>query len=234
AAAVWVNEEYLLAQQRHVLSSACWEKIVQLGMDWNDGLVAAKQWEDINFICEPLMNTTIDQDSLEADNMPMKHGSKNKGTLVDNIITLVVAAEYRVIKHTVESIQHAKDAQVPIVPSINKCDKAKTDPESVETESKSHSSSGRNSNRIFHRQGRTACCYSYYLKHSFVQRLSSGLERAEEEQLMFNVKWKYYQQSLLMHASSLTLLKHYKDDISITKTEMDCGFSLDEEKMEFK
>ena len=33
---------------------------------------------------------------------------------------------------------------------------------------------------------------------------------------------------------SLISLKHHKDDTSVVKTGMDCGLSLDEEKIEFK
>ncbi|MFZ5981459.1 MAG: translation initiation factor IF-2 [Candidatus Zixiibacteriota bacterium] len=61
-----------------------------------------------------------------------------RGTQLTDIVVLVVAADEAVMPQTVEAIDHARAAGVPIIVAINKIDKPNANPDSVRTQLAQH------------------------------------------------------------------------------------------------
>jgi len=63
---------------------------------------------------------------------------RSRGAQVTDIVVLVVAADDAVMPQTIEAINHAKAAQVPMIVAINKVDKPDANPDKVRTDLLQH------------------------------------------------------------------------------------------------
>ena len=63
---------------------------------------------------------------------------RSRGAQVTDIVVLVVAADDAVMPQTIEAINHAKAANVPMIIAINKIDRAEANPDKVRTDLLQH------------------------------------------------------------------------------------------------
>ena len=94
-------------------------------------LQQVKQAESLNILVHIKLKTMAKITFLDTPGHAAFTTMRARGAQVTDITILVVAADDGVMPQTIEAINHAKEAEVPIIVAVNKIDKPTSNPDRV-------------------------------------------------------------------------------------------------------